>query len=176
MTHLQSRNSSRSFENKLAVTIGNGSSFNTSLFTENRRTGGAECFPKKNTDPNCRPFLRDGSQTLDRVVGNGSSTPHSGHSLKLIIDCNSLSLTKSQSKTSTNTKNPSLPLLNIPQALAALRLCRNTLNNWLPTSHLKRVKIGARTFLPKEEVERISKNALQEEQSAQLQPTFKEAL
>ena len=176
MTHLQSRNSGRSFENKLAVTIGNGSSFNTSLFTENRRTGGAECFPKKNTDPNCRPFLRDGSQTLDRVVGNGSSTPHPGHSSKLSIDCNSLSLTQLQSKTSTNTKNPCLPLMGSREASEAFRLNRSTLNNWLPTSHLKRLKIGARAFLPKVEIERIFKNALQEEQSAQLQPTFKEAL
>jgi hypothetical protein len=176
MIPLQSRNSSCSFKNKLAVTIGNGSSFNTSLFNENRRTGGAECFPKKNTDPNCRPFLCDGSKTLNRVVGNGSSTPHSGHSSKLSIDCNSLSLTKLQSKTSTNTRNPSLPLMGIQEASEAFRLSRNTLNNWIPTSHLKRVKIGARTFLPKVEIERIFKNALQEEQSAQLQPTFKEAL
>jgi len=175
MTHLQSRNSSRSFENKLAVTIGNGSSFNTSLFTENRRTGGAECFPKKNTDPNCRPFLRDGSQTLDRVVGNGSFTPHSGHSLKLSTDCNSYSITTLQSKTSTNTTIPSPPLLNIPQALAALRLCRNTLSNWLPSRRLKRAKIGARTFLSGEEIEGILKNALQEEWSAQRHPTVKEA-
>ena len=87
MTNLQSLNSNRIFDNKLAVTSGNGSSFNTGLFTESRRTGGAECFPKKNTAPvcvdyasttnrglwcsvhrlqepapNCRSLLRDGGQ------------------------------------------------------------------------------------------------------------------
>ena len=176
MTHLQSRNSSRSFENKLAVTIGNGSSFNTSLFTENRRTGGAECFPKKNTDPNCRPFLRDGSQTLDRVVGNGSSTPHSGHSLKLSIDCGSLSITKLQSTTSTSTKKTSRPLIPNQEAVAALRLSRNTLNNWLPTKRLKQAKLGARKLLPKEEIEGILKKALQDGRSTQLHHTMKEVL
>ena len=99
MTNLQSLNSNRIFDNKLAVTSGNGSSFNTGLFTESRRTGGAECFPKKNTAPvcvdyasttnrglwcsvhrlqepapNCRSLLRDGGQTLYRVGDNESPT------------------------------------------------------------------------------------------------------
>ena len=99
MTNLQSLNSNRIFDNKLAVTSGNGSSFNTGLFTESRRTGGAECFPKKNTAPvcvdyasttnrglwcsvhrlqepapNCRSLLRDGGQTLHRVGDNVSPT------------------------------------------------------------------------------------------------------
>ena len=102
MTNLQSLNSNRIFDNKLAVTSGNGSSFNTGLFTESRRTGGAECFPKKNTAPvcvdyasttnrglwcsvhrlqepapNCRSLLRDGGQTLNWVGDNGSPAPHS---------------------------------------------------------------------------------------------------
>ena len=129
MTYLQSRNSNRIFDNKLAVTSGNGSSFNTSLFTESRHTGGAECFPKKNTvpvcadyasatnrglwcsvhrpqepAPNCRSLLRDGGQTLNWVGDNGSPTPHSIYSAKLSIDRDSIS--KLQSKTSTNTKKP----------------------------------------------------------------------
>ena len=101
MTNLQSLNSNRIFDNKLAVTSGNGSSFNTGLFTESRRTGGAECFPKKNTAPvcvdyasttnrglwcsvhrlqepapNCRSLLRDGGRTLYRVGDNESPTRH----------------------------------------------------------------------------------------------------
>jgi len=62
------------------------------------------------------------------------------------------------------------------EAVAALRLSRNTLNNWLPTSHLKQAKLGARNLLPREEVEGILKKALQDGRSTQLQPTFKEAL
>jgi len=176
MTHLQSRNSSLSFENKLAVTIGNGSSCNTSLLTVSRRTCSIECPPKKNTDPNCRPLLRDGRQTLNRVVYNGPPNPYSVHSKKLSIDCGSLSITKLQSTTSTSTKKTSLPLMPNQEAVAALRLSRNTLNNWLPTSHLKQAKLGARNLLPREEVEGILKKALQDGRSTQLQPTFKEAL
>ena len=97
--NLQSSRLEPIFENQIAVTSGNGSSFNTSLFTESRRTGGAECFPKKNTAPvcvdyasttnrslwclphrlqdsapNCRSLLRDGGRTLYRVGDNESPT------------------------------------------------------------------------------------------------------
>ena len=72
-------------------------------------------------------------------------------------------------------QNPNHPLMTIQEASEALRLSRNTLNNWLSIGRLKRVKIGARTFLSREEIEGILKNALQEEWSAQRHPTVKEA-
>ena len=131
MTNLQSQNSNRIFDNKLAVTSGNGSSFNTGLFTESRRTGGAECFPKKNTAPvcadyaaatnrglwcsvhrlqepapNCRSLLRDGGQTLNWVGDNGSPAPHSKYSAKLLIGYLALSISKFQIQPSVATKKP----------------------------------------------------------------------
>ena len=96
---LQSSRLEPIFENQIAVTSGNGSSFNTSLFREDRRTGGAECYPKKNPvpscvdyasttnrslwcathrpqepAPNCQSLLRDSGQTLYRVGDNVSPT------------------------------------------------------------------------------------------------------
>ena len=59
-------------------------------------------------------------------------------------------------------QNPNHPLMTVQEASEALRLSRNTLNNWLSTGRLKRVKIGARTFLSREEIEGILKNAMQE--------------
>jgi len=73
-------------------------------------------------------------------------------------------------------QNPNHPLMTIQEASEALRLSRNTLNNWLSTGRLKRVKIGARTFLSREEIEGILKDALQEERSAHIPPAVKEAL
>ena len=127
--NLQSSRLEPIFENQIAVTSGNGSSINTSLSVADKRTGGAECFPKKNTvpvcadyaaatnrglwcsvhrpqepAPNCRSLLRDGGQTLNWVGDNGSPTPHSIYSAKLSIDRDSIS--KLQNKTSTNTKKP----------------------------------------------------------------------
>ena len=147
MTYLQSRNSNRIFDNKLAVTSGNGSSFNTSLFTESRRTGGAECFPKKNTAPvcadyaaatnrglwcsvhrpqepapNCRSLLRDGGQTLNWVGDNGSPTPHSTYSAELSIDCDSLSITNLPSKTPLDTKKPNCPARQLGRRVLMLPL------------------------------------------------------
>ncbi len=97
--NLQSSRLEPIFENQIAVTSGNGSSFNTSQFAKDWRTGGAECFPKKNpvpscvdyasatnrslwclahrpqdSAPNCRTLLRDGGQTLYRVGDNESPT------------------------------------------------------------------------------------------------------
>ena len=73
-------------------------------------------------------------------------------------------------------QNPNHPLMTIQEASEALRLSRNTLNNWLSIGRLKRVKIGARTFLSREEIEGILKDALQEERSAHIPPAVKEAL
>ena len=97
--NLQSSRLEPIFENQIAVTSGNGSSFNTSLNLGIRRTGGAECLPKKNPvpvcvdyasttnrslwcprhrpqepAPNCRSLLRDGGLTLYRVGDNVSPT------------------------------------------------------------------------------------------------------
>jgi len=99
--NLQSSRLEPIFENQIAVTSGNGSSFNTSQFAKDWRTGGAECFPKKNpvpscvdyasttnrslwclahrpqdSAPNCRSLLRDGGRTLYRVGDNESPTRH----------------------------------------------------------------------------------------------------
>ena len=99
--NLQSSRLEPIFENQIAVTSGNGSSFNTSQFGKDWRTGGAECFPKKNpvpscvdyasttnrslwclphrlqdSAPNCRSLLRDGGRTLYRVGDNESPTRH----------------------------------------------------------------------------------------------------
>lgn len=99
--NLQSSRLEPIFENQIAVTSGNCSSFNTSLNLGIRRTGGAECYPKKNPvpvcvdyasttnrslwcprhrpqepAPNCRSLLRDGGQTLYRVGDNESPTRH----------------------------------------------------------------------------------------------------
>lgn len=59
-------------------------------------------------------------------------------------------------------QNPNHPLMTVQEASEALRLSRNTLNNWLSIGRLKRVKIGARTFLSREEIEGILKSAMQE--------------
>ena len=96
---LQSSRLDPIFENQIAVTSGNGSSINTSQFAKDWRTGGAECYPKKNTvpvcvdyasttnrslwclahrpqepAPNCRSLLREGGLTLYRVGDNVSPT------------------------------------------------------------------------------------------------------
>ena len=97
--NLQSSRLDPIFENQIAVTSGNGSSINTSLNLGIRRTGGAECLPKKNPvpvcvdyasttnrslwcsvhcpqepAPNCRSFQCDGGLTLSWVGNNASPT------------------------------------------------------------------------------------------------------
>ena len=129
--NLQSSRLEPIFENQIAVTSGNGSSFNTSLNLGIRRTGGAECLPKKNPvpvcvdyasttnrslwcprhrpqepAPNCRSLLRDGGQTLNWVGDNGSPAPHSKYSAKLLIGYLALSISKFQIQPSVATKKP----------------------------------------------------------------------
>ena len=52
------------------------------------------------------------------------------------------------------------PLMNLEEASQALRLSKNTLNNWLSQGKIKRVKIGRKTFLDRKEVEGILAAAL----------------
>ena len=129
--NLQSSRLEPIFENQIAVTSGNGSSINTSQFAKDWRTGGAECFPKKNpvpscvdyasttnrslwclahrpqdSAPNCRSLLRDGGQTLNWVGDNGSPAPHSKYSAKLLIDYLALSISKFHIQPSVDTKKP----------------------------------------------------------------------
>ena len=51
-------------------------------------------------------------------------------------------------------------LMNLEEASQALRLSKNTLNNWLSQGKIKRVKIGRKTFLDRKEVEGILAAAL----------------
>ena len=51
-------------------------------------------------------------------------------------------------------------LMNLEEASQALRLSKNTLNNWLSQGKIKRVKIGRKTFLDRNEVEGILATAL----------------
>ena len=53
------------------------------------------------------------------------------------------------------------PLMTVQEASERLRLTKNTLNNWLSQGRIKRVKIGRRTFVARQEVEDILRNALQ---------------
>ena len=53
------------------------------------------------------------------------------------------------------------PLMTVQEASERLRLTKNTLNNWLSQGRIKRVKIGRRTFVARQEVEEILRNALQ---------------
>ena len=52
------------------------------------------------------------------------------------------------------------PLMNLEEASQALRLSKNTLNNWMSQGKIKRVKIGRKTFLDRKEVEGILETAL----------------
>ena len=156
--NLQSSRLEPIFENQIAVTSGNGSSFNTSQFAKDWRTGGAECFPKKNpvpscvdyasttnrslwclahrpqdSAPNCRSLLRDGGQTLNWVGDNGSPTPHSTYSAELSIDCDSLSITNLPSKTPLDTKKPNCPARQLGRRVLMLPLATGQLSD-LPKS------------------------------------------
>ena len=51
-------------------------------------------------------------------------------------------------------------LMNLEEASQALRLSKNTLNNWLSQGKIKRVKIGRKTFLDRKEIEGILATAL----------------
>ena len=51
--------------------------------------------------------------------------------------------------------------MTVQEASERLRLTKNTLNNWLSQGRIKRVKIGRRTFVARQEVEEILRNALQ---------------
>ena len=51
-------------------------------------------------------------------------------------------------------------LMNLEEASQALRLSKNTLNNWMSQGKIKRVKIGRKTFLDRKEVEGILAAAL----------------
>jgi len=52
------------------------------------------------------------------------------------------------------------PLLTIIEAAEVLRLSKNTLNNWLSQGKLKRVKIGRKTFVSRQEVNQLLEDAL----------------
>ena len=54
-------------------------------------------------------------------------------------------------------------LMTIEEAATALRLSRFTLNNWLSQGRIKRVKIGRRTFIARQEVENLLNSALRGE-------------
>ena len=51
-------------------------------------------------------------------------------------------------------------LMTIEEAATALRLSRFTLNNWLSQGRIKRVKIGRRTFIARQEIDDLLSNAL----------------
>ena len=55
--------------------------------------------------------------------------------------------------------------MTIEEAATALRLSRFTLNNWLSQGRIKRVKIGRRTFIARQEVENLLNSALRGEVS-----------
>ena len=57
-------------------------------------------------------------------------------------------------------KNEDHPLLTILEAAKALRLSKNTLNNWLSQGKLKRVKIGRKTFISRQEVNQLLADAM----------------
>ena len=76
--NLQSSRLEPIFENQIAVTSGNGSSFNTSLSVADKRTGGAECFPKKNPVPSCVDYASTTNRSLwclHTVCRTGSELP-----------------------------------------------------------------------------------------------------
>ena len=57
------------------------------------------------------------------------------------------------------------PLMTVQEASERLRLTKNTLNNWLSRGRIKRVKIGRRTFIARQEVENLLNSALRGEVS-----------
>jgi len=61
------------------------------------------------------------------------------------------------------TENVLHPLMTVKEASEMLRLSKNTLNNWLSQGRIKRVKIGRRTFIARQEVENLLNSALRGE-------------
>ena len=59
-------------------------------------------------------------------------------------------------------------LMNLEEASQALRLSKNTLNNWMSQGKIKRVKIGRKTFLDRKEVEEILATALDQKRSLRI--------
>ena len=55
------------------------------------------------------------------------------------------------------------PLMTVQEASERLRLTKNTLNNWLSQGRIKRVKIGRRTFVAREEIDELLSSALRGE-------------
>jgi len=58
------------------------------------------------------------------------------------------------------TENVLHPLMTVKEASEMLRLSKNTLNNWLSQGRIKRVKIGRRTFIARQEIDDLLSNAL----------------
>ena len=58
------------------------------------------------------------------------------------------------------TENVLHPLMTVKEASEMLRLSKNTLNNWLSQGRIKRVKIGRRTFIARQEIDNLLSNAL----------------
>ena len=65
------------------------------------------------------------------------------------------------------------PLMTVQEASERLRLTKNTLNNWLSQGRIKRVKIGRRTFIARQEVESLLNSALRGEVSKNSWQTVK---
>tara|TARA_E500000178_G_scaffold331210_1_gene363892 strand:- start:432 stop:620 length:189 start_codon:yes stop_codon:yes gene_type:complete len=53
-------------------------------------------------------------------------------------------------------------LMTVSEAADALRLSRNTINNWLSQQRLRRIKIGGRTFIARTEVESMLEKAMKD--------------
>jgi len=58
-------------------------------------------------------------------------------------------------------RNISHPLITVNEAAEMLRLSRYTLNNWMSQGRIKRLKVGGRTFLAREEIEGMLNRTLQ---------------
>ncbi len=63
--------------------------------------------------------------------------------------------------------------MTVQEASERLRLTKNTLNNWLSQGRIKRVKIGRRTFISRQEVENLLNSALRGEVSKNSRQTVK---
>ena len=57
-------------------------------------------------------------------------------------------------------QNEKHPLMTVQEVSDALRLSRNTINNWMSQQKLKRVKIGRRTFVSRAEIDSLLAKAL----------------
>ena len=52
------------------------------------------------------------------------------------------------------------PLLTTEEAAKALRLSKSTVSNWISQGKLKRVKVGRKTFISRQEVNQLLADAL----------------